>query len=306
MTAGVVLARSGATFRVHTAAGEVVAALTGRIKHKNVDRVVAGDVVELELQVDGPASIVGVRPRRSLLARRAGTARRSQPIAANLDQVVVVTAAKDPEPNPRMIDRFLVIAEANALPAAIVVNKSELDPAVAERLSRRYAAAGYQVLATSVKAPLGLAALRDLLRRRESVFTGESGVGKSSLLNAIQADLNLRVGEISQYWRTGKHTTTAAVLLPLAIGGYVVDTPGLREVATWGLDADLLGPCFPEFRSVLDQCRFDNCRHLAEPGCAVRAAAAAGRVDPDRLASYERLYEEISVPSWSNERRRGR
>ena len=306
MTTGVVLVRTGSTFRVHTAAGEVEAVLRGKLKHRDDDRVVAGDVVELELNAGGPATISGVRPRRSMLARRAGAERRPRPIAANVDQVIIVTAARDPEPNARMLDRFLVIAEANALPVVLIVNKVELDRDAAERLATRYAPAGYAVLATSVKTPEGLPALRELLRGRESVLAGPSGVGKSSLLNALQPGLNLRIGEISAYWRTGKHTTTAAMLIPLPLGGYVVDTPGMREVGTWGLDPDLLGPCFPEFRPYLDGCRFDNCRHLAEPACAVRQAAAEGKFDPDRLAAYAKIHEEINVPSWSSERRRGR
>jgi len=247
-----------------------------------------------------------------VLARRAaqggsgGGARRSQPVAANVDQVVVVASAADPEPSPRKVDRFLVIAEANGLPAVLVVNKVELDRDAAAALARRYAAADYQVLPTSVKADEGLPALRDLLRGRHSVFTGMSGVGKSSLLNALQPGLKLRVGAISEKWRKGKHTTTAAELVPLEGLGYVVDTPGLREVTTWGIEPDALGGCFPDFRPYLDQCRFDNCRHLAEPGCAVRAAGAAAAFDVDRLVSYERIYEEISAPSWSSGRRRGR
>ena len=204
-----------------------------------------------------------------------------------------------------MMDRFLVIAEANGLPAAIVVNKSELDPDVSLTVAQRYKTANYQVLPTSVKANEGLAALRDLLRGRHSVFTGASGAGKSSLLNALEPGLKLRVGAISEKWRTGKHTTTAAELVPIAGVGYVVDTPGLREVGAWGIDPNALGACFPEFRPYLDQCRFDNCRHLAEPGCAVRGAPA-GAIDPDRLLSYERIYEEVSEPSWSSGRRRGR
>jgi ribosome biogenesis GTPase len=153
---------------------------------------------------------------------------------------------------------------------------------------------------------VGLPALRDLLRGRESVLAGQSGVGKSSLLNALYPGLNLRIGEISEKWGTGRHTTRAALLVPLTGGGYVVDTPGLREVGTWGIDPELLAVCFPEFRRFLDQCRFDDCRHLAEPGCAVRQAAAQHDVEPDRLESYRRLYEEISVPSWSSGRRRAR
>jgi ribosome biogenesis GTPase len=309
MTTGVVLERTGNTFRVHTPEGECSAVLRGKLKRGDDDRLVAGDVVDLETHGDGPATVERVHPRRSVLARRRATgghgARRAQPIAANVDQVVVVAAARDPEPSARMLDRFLVIAEANGLPAVLVVNKAELDRSVIGQLQQRYAHSGYQVLSTSVKTPEGLPALRDLLRNRESVFTGASGVGKSSLLNALEPGLKLRIGAISEKWRTGTHTTRAAELVPLALGGYVVDTPGMREVGTWGIAPDELGACFPELRPFLDGCRFDNCRHLAEPGCAVRQAALAGLVDPDRLVSYERIYEEISVPSWSSDRRRG-
>jgi ribosome biogenesis GTPase len=176
---------------------------------------------------------------------------------------------------------------------------------VVDLLARRFARAGYQVLPTSGKTPEGLPALRDLLRGRETVFTGVSGVGKSSLLNALEPGLKLRIGAISEKWRTGMHTTRAAELVPLAVGGYVVDTPGMREVGAWGIAHDELGACFPEFRPYLDQCRFDNCRHRAEPGCAVRAAVAAGILDADRVLSYERIFDEISVPSWSSGKRRG-
>jgi ribosome biogenesis GTPase / thiamine phosphate phosphatase len=320
VTTGVVLARTGSTYRVHTERGEVTATLRGRLKHQDGDRVVAGDVVELDVPAGGGgaggaggaggrATISGVRRRRSVLARRAAGERapRRQPIAANVDQVLVVAAARDPEPNPRMLDRVLVIAEANRLPCVVILNKIELDRGALERLVRRYGVAGYQVLATSVKQPEGLTALRDLLRGRESVLAGQSGVGKSSLLNALYPGLKLRIGEISEKWGRGKHTTRAALLVPLPGGaGYVVDTPGLREVGTWGIDPELLGVCFPEFRPFLDQCRFDNCRHLAEPGCAVREAAGAGTFDPDRLVSYRHIYAEVSVPSWSSAPRRAR
>ena len=306
MSSGVVLSRAGAAYRVHVDGREVTATLRGTLKHRDDDRVVVGDVVELHLETAESGAITGIRERKSVLARRAaGTgAARAQPIAANVDQVLVVTAARDPEPAPRMIDRFFVIAEANELPAFLVVNKIELDREAGPALAARYAAAGYPVLLTSVKAPEGLEALAASLTGRETVLAGQSGVGKSSLLNALEPGLKLRIGAISQKWRTGRHTTTAAELVPLAAGGYVVDTPGMREVGAWGIEPADLDACFPEFRPFLGTCRFDDCRHLNEPACAVRAEA--GRAFPtDRLVSYERLYEELNVPSWSSGRRRG-
>jgi ribosome biogenesis GTPase len=308
---GVVLGRTGSTYRVRVGEREVEAVLRGRVKHRDDERVVAGDVVELELHGGGAVTITGVRPRRSVLARReagGGGTRRLQPLAANVDQVVVVAATRDPVPNARMLDRFFIIAEANGLPASLVVNKMELDRAVGPRLSARYTPAGYRVIETSVVAREGLAPLAALLAGRTSVLCGPSGAGKSSLLNALQPGLRLRTGAVSAKWRTGRHTTVASRLLPLTgvAGGYVVDTPGIREVGTWGMDPNDLGTCFAEFRPYLDRCQFDDCRHLAEPGCAVRSAAAAGAFDADRLVSYERLYREVSEPSWSSGRRRGR
>lgn len=307
-----VLGRTGSTYRVRIGGREVEAVLRGKLKHRDDERVVAGDVVDLQLHPGGAATITAVRPRRSVLARREaggrGAGRRPQPLAANVDQVVVVAATRDPAPTPRMLDRFFVIAEANGLPAVLVVNKMDLDREAAPRLSARYAPAGYGVLCTSVVAPEGLAALAERLAGRASVLCGPSGAGKSSLLNALQPGLRLRTGAVSKKWRTGRHTTVAAELLPLgaAGGGYVVDTPGIREVGTWGIDPNGLGACFPEFQPYLDRCRFDDCRHLAEPGCAVRSAADAGAFDADRLVSYERLYREVSVPSWSSGQRRAR
>jgi ribosome biogenesis GTPase len=302
------LARTGSTYRVQAGAGELTAVLGGKLKHRDDGRIVAGDVVEFQPAGEGPAVITGVRPRKSVLARREAAGgrlgRRAQPIAANVDQVIVVAAARDPEPNLRMLDRLLVIAEANGLPAVIVLNKIELNESALNAFQRRFGPGGYQVLPTSVKVPSGLPAFRDLVRGRASVLTGPSGVGKSSLINACHSGPRLRIGETSERSGKGKHTTRAAELVPLGDIGYVVDTPGLREVGAWGIDPEALGACFPEFRPFLDGCRFDNCRHLAEPGCAVQRAAQEGAFDADRLASYQRIYEEVNVPSWSSGSRR--
>lgn len=293
---GVVLGRKGNRFRVLVGGETCWATLSGRLKHDSQsDHVVAGDQVLVESLRGDAARITAVMPRRSLLARRAGDAPLPKAVAANVDQVVVVAAARDPEPNPRMLDRLVVIAEANRLAARIVVNKIDLDSPWPERLQDRYRPAGYDVIPVSATGASGIARLREVLEGATSVLTGASGVGKTSLLNAVEPGLGLRTREISAYWRTGKHTTVAAELVPLREGrGFVVDTPGLREVALWNVRPHELGPCFPEFRPYLDQCRFADCRHLDDAGCAVRAAAAAGAFDGDRLATYQRLLDEAA------------
>jgi ribosome biogenesis GTPase len=195
-----------------------------------------------------------------------------------------------------MLDRFLVIAVGNDLPARIVINKVELvgEESARERFAQ-YERAGYPVLYTSVKAAIGLDAARAMFTGRRSVVTGPSGVGKSSILNALFPGANLRVGEISESVNKGQHTTVGAVMLPLpgADGGYVIDTPGLREIGMWALSSDQLDRCFPEIRDVRDLCRFADCSHVVEPGCAVRDAVQRGAVSAERYESYLKLLDEL-------------
>jgi ribosome biogenesis GTPase len=188
-----------------------------------------------------------------------------------------------------------VIAEANEIAARIVFNKVDLAaPGEAEARFAPYAALGYPLHFTSKLTGQGLEALHEALRGRVSALSGPSGVGKSSLLNALYPGLDLRVGAISESVNKGRHTTVGARMHPLPDGGYVVDTPGLREVGLWGLASRELDRCFPEFVSVLANCRFADCRHLAEPNCGVRDALEAGRVSPSRYESYVKLREEIA------------
>jgi len=315
---GVVLSGTGGVWRVRLTNGdELDASMRGRLKKADMGRradgsirrdtvaaaaetlkLAVGDEVLVERDVrDDVWAIASILPRRSRLARRSpGGGYGERIVAANVDQVVVVFAAAKPEPHPRMLDRFLVIAEANELAARIVVNKVDLvgEQAARERFAA-YERAGYPVHLTSTKMDIGLAELRSMLEGRVSVLTGPSGVGKSSLLNAIFPGLNLRVGEISESVNKGRHTTVGALMVPLtaSAGGYVVDTPGLREIGMWALNPEHLDRLFPEFRPLIEHCRFADCTHLVEPDCAVRAALERGEISPERFESYAKLREEL-------------
>lgn len=286
-------------WQVRTETGETCpASLRGRLKQGEHEKLAVGDDVVVERdERDDAWTIVEILPRRSKLARRApGGGPGERVVAANLDQVVVVFAIAEPEPHVRMLDRFLVIAEANDLASRVVVNKVELAPGDTH-LFAEYEKIGYPVHYTSVKRGDGLSELKAALRGRVSALTGPSGVGKSSLLNAMFPGLNLRVGEISRSVMKGRHTTVGADLHPLPESGYVVDTPGLREVGLWGLDAREVDRCFPEMRPLLEQCRFGDCTHRVEPGCAVREGVEATAVSRDRYESYLKLRKELEEAS---------
>ncbi len=288
---GTVLERDGSVYRIATAAGEIRAVLAGKAK-RDTARVVVGDRVRLEPDPEAQLhAIVGVEPRTTLLERRVPEGRGARPVAANVDQVFVVTATAAPAPIPQLIDRLLVVAEANEIPAAVVVNKIDLDPGTA--LIDRCRRAGYAVYPTSSRTGEGIEAFAAALAGRTSVVTGPSGGGKSSLLNRVQPGLKLRTGEISAKVRRGKHTTVSAVMLPLHAGGYLVDTPGFSEVGLWGIEPGQLDTCFPEFRPFLGECRYADCRHRTEPGCRVRDAVEAGAVGRDRWESYLVLLDEL-------------
>ncbi len=290
---GVVLSGTGGVWRVRDEHGVTHdASMRGRLKAGEGLKLAVGDRVTLEH--DDAMTIAAILPRRSTLARRApGNRHRSRVVVANMDQVVVVFAVVKPEPHRGMLDRFLVIAESNDIPARIVINKVDLDQNTrAAELFADYERAGYPVHYTSVKRGVGLAEVGAVLAGRISALTGPSGVGKSSLLNAIYPGLDLRVGEISESVNKGRHTTVGALMHPLPDGGYVVDTPGLREVGVWGVDASNLAACFPEFRGALGSCRFRDCRHVSEPGCAVRELVAQRVASGERYDSYLKLLEE--------------
>lgn len=313
---GIVASGTGGVYRVLADDGNVVeASMRGRLKKSDTGRradgsirrdtvasestklkLAVGDRVTLERDSGETAwAIASILPRTSRLARRApGGGKGERVIAANIDQVIVMFAAAKPEPHPRMIDRFLVIAEANNLHARVIINKVELaGPDIRTRFAD-YEKAGYPVHYISVKQQVGLEEVAGVLAGRISVVSGPSGVGKSSLLNALFPGLGLRVSEISESVNKGRHTTVGAFLHPLPAGkGAVVDTPGLREIGLWELPVDSFDDCFPELRELRPNCKFADCRHTKEPACAVRKSVEAGETSRERYESYLKLREEL-------------
>lgn len=292
----VLRARSG-FYTVQTDTGPLECQLRGRLKRERAtsELAVIGDTVVVRPLGDGIGAIEGVMPRLTSFGRRHPGPRgtwRQDLLVANVDRVLVVFACSDPIPHLRMVDRFLVAAEHNQIPAVLIVNKVDLcgEPA-ARKLFARYEKASYEVHYVSGRTSAGVDPLRDLLGGHISVFTGPSGVGKSTLLNVIQPGMSLATASVSNAIHKGRHTTVAAELLPLEgpRGGWVADTPGLREIGLWALPDAELAWCFPDIRPHLGGCAFNDCRHLGEPRCAVRAAVSTGQVAAERYDSYRRL-----------------
>ena len=258
--------------------------LRGRIK-RNKGAVVTGDHVEYHMLEDGTGVIERCLPRRTLLKR---------PAVANIDQVLITFAARQPDLNQLLLNRFLVLAEWSGIPEIVIcINKCDLLEEKADFL-QDYVQAGYKLLMVSAQEGQGIQELKNLLTGRVTVFAGPSGVGKSSLLNAVDSNLELATGKISDKIKRGKHTTRAACLLPLPEGGTVVDTPGFSAAELENIDKAQLAHYFPEFRPYIEKCYYNTCTHSHEPDCAVKEAVAAGAICQARYEAYLNILQTIN------------
>jgi ribosome biogenesis GTPase len=308
---GAVVRAHGRFFWVKTKDNLLQCAVRETIKTQAEARlspVVVGDYVDLEPLIDlesqadldnrkPHAVIVNVHPRRTKFSRpKRGREEMEQIVAANIEQMLIITSVARPQFKAGIIDRFLICAGKGGLAPVVVMNKIDLEHDLdLDRLSRIYGSIDVPFLTTSVTEMIRIEDAISFLRNKISIIVGQSGVGKSSLLNVIEKDLNLKVGDISKATQKGIHTTTSVRMYPLSLGGYVVDTPGLRYLGLWNLDMSDLWRHFPEIEARSGDCRFRNCRHMAEPDCAVKAAVENGDIFVERYESYLKIFEELQT-----------
>jgi len=277
-----------------TARGRLVESDTGESKP-----VAVGDRVVFTPTSEDEGIIESVQPRRTKLSRRVPNDPHTEHIiVTNVDQLLIVASVRRPPLTRGIIDRYIIAGEAGLLAPIICINKTDLArrPGEYEGPAQEYAAMGYGVLPTSAKTGEGIGALREALRDKSTVLAGHSGVGKSALLNALQPGLKLATGDL---YEKGRHTTTTVSLLKLECGGYVVDTPGIREFTLWDIEKRDVAQFFPQIWELSHDCRMPDCVHMHEPGCAVKDAVQRGEVPKDRYLSYLRIVEsieELSVP----------
>jgi ribosome biogenesis GTPase len=281
-------------YTIQTENGKVTCVLRGRLKRRTIqgDVISIGDHVKISLLDDGTGAIEVIEPRHSELVRLDPTPKGAfrQILLSNPDQLIAVFACTQPEPHLRMLDRFLVIAEKQRLKAMIVANKVDLvGLRTAKKIFEVYPSLGYPVIYTSAKEEKGLSEFKKALVGKISALAGPSGVGKSSLLNAIQPGLGLAVREISAWNDRGRHTTVVREMFPVEGGGFVADLPGLRKLSLWDTQPEELDGYFPELRGLVSECQFNDCTHFEEPGCAVIRAVENGRVSAERYESYLRM-----------------
>lgn len=302
-----VIRSTGSWYTVRDESGAFIdCRIKGKLRMKGVrttNPVSVGDRVRYQIQDDETTPsgksgvIVDIEPRKNYLIRKSSNlSKESQIIAANLDQLFLIVTVNYPVTLTGFIDRYLVTAEAYRIPAGIVFNKIDLydeaDLAHLEELAAIYTAIGYPCFRVSAKKNEGIDQLRDQMKGKATLFSGHSGVGKSTLLNCLNPALQLKTNEISEHHQQGKHTTTFAEMHPLSDDSYLIDTPGIRGFGLIDMEKSEISHYFPEIFRKLEQCRFFNCTHLHEPGCAVKEAVEKGTISTSRYDSYRSLMEE--------------
>lgn len=296
---GVVLRATGSLYEVLLGERTVSCRIRGRLRLKGVrstNPVVVGDIVRCERDETGETVIADVEPRRNYIIRRASNlSKESHIIAANLDQALLVATLFSPETAPEFIDRFLVTCEAYKVPVTILLAKADLARTVPEAMAAfhdTYERAGYRVIDVSATEGEGVDAVRDLLRGRTTLLSGNSGVGKSTLVAAVERTAEVRTAEISRSHHKGRHTTTFSTMYPLSEGGYIIDTPGIKGFGLIDIDDAELAHYFPEMMRWLPECRYYNCSHTHEPDCAVIEAVERGDIALSRYESYLKILDE--------------
>ncbi len=291
---GLVIANFGNHIAVENAQGDIHCC----VARKKVGTVICGDQVRWSPQNEGLGAIVDVLPRTSILSRP-DRRNKLKPVCANVSQLAIVNAipSSDNNTNTRLLDQYLVASELSGIEAIIVINKADLINS--NRLTdlkaqlRRYSDLGYPVIFSSATTQVGMSELRNRLHHKRSVLVGESGVGKSSLINILIPDLDIRIGALSSASGKGRHTTTTTTLYHLACGGEIIDSPGVREFGLWHITAPELEDGFKEFREYKGRCKYRNCKHIGEDGCAIAMAVDEGKIDPNRLSSYREIMNSL-------------
>lgn len=296
---GVVLRATGSLYEVLLGERTVSCRIRGRLRLKGVrstNPVVVGDIVRCERDETGETVIADVEPRRNYIIRRASNlSKESHIIAANLDQALLVATLFSPETAPEFIDRFLVTCEAYKVPVTILLAKADLARTAPEAMAAfhdTYERAGYRVIDVSATEDEGVDTVRDLLRGRTTLLSGNSGVGKSTLVAAVERTAEVRTAEISRSHHKGRHTTTFSTMYPLSEGGYIIDTPGIKGFGLIDIDDAELAHYFPEMMRWLPECRYYNCSHTHEPHCAVIEAVERGDIALSRYESYLKILDE--------------
>lgn len=297
---GLVIKSTGSWYQVLVPGGEVYSCrIKGKFRIKGIvstNPIAVGDEVDISLEEDQETGIITkLHPRRNYIIRKSINLSKSvQIIAANLDQAILVVTLASPMTSLGFIDRFLVTAEAYDIPAVIIFNKLDLfsDEGldILEQFEDIYKEIGYQCFRISALEGRNIDELRQNLHNKVTLIAGHSGVGKSTLINQLIPSAELRTGDISAWSEKGKHTTTFAEMLELPEGGFIIDTPGIQELGVVDIEPQELGHFFPEFRERLNQCKYHNCKHINEPGCAVLEAVEGEEIAPSRYQSYLSIY----------------